>query len=72
MKGVCLICRRHFEAVTERGVYCSGRCRAEASRRKKAQAQEHRDREIRASLDEAAQAIQRGRLAVSGEAEDLA
>ncbi len=41
-------------------------------RERKAQGQDERDREVWASLDEAAQAIHRARVAVSGGGEDLA
>lgn len=41
-------------------------------RERKAQGQDERDREITASLDEAAEAIHRARVVVSGEGEDLA
>ena len=38
MQRTCLNCGRRFEASSERAEYCSGRCRAEASRRRKDQA----------------------------------
>jgi len=50
MRRVCLNCQRHFEALSDRAEYCSGRCRAEASRRR-------RDRALLAALDEAERAI---------------
>ncbi len=42
----CQNCGRSFEAQKSTAEYCSGRCRAAASRRRKAQAQEERDRRL--------------------------
>ena len=58
MKGVCPNCGRHFEAVTDRAVYCSGRCRAEASRKR-------RQADLTAALDEAERALMKARLILS-------
>ncbi len=65
----CLHCRRSFDARAN-AEYCSHRCRMAGWRERKAQGQDERDREITASLDEAAQAIHRARVAVSGEGEE--
>ncbi len=61
-------------------LFCNASCRNKVWQKKRAErlrqegglhgAQEQRDREVRASLDEAAQAIQRARVVVSGEGED--
>ena len=63
-------------------LFCNASCRNKAWQKKRAEklrqeqegslreAQDERDREITASLDEAAQAIQRARVVVSGEGED--
>jgi predicted nucleic acid-binding Zn ribbon protein len=64
---LCKTCGTLFEAKRHRpgDRFCSSRCRAKAWRRQ-------REQEIMASLEEAAQAIHRARVAVSGEGEDLA
>ncbi len=64
MRRSCLNCKRVFEAQSDLAKHCSGRCRAEASRKR-------RRRELTASLDEATRAIQKVRQAVWGEAEDF-
>ncbi len=64
MKGVCLNCRQHFEAVTERGVYCSGRCRAEASRKRRAKT-------LNAALGEIEHGLVKARRVLAGEGEDF-
>ena len=52
----CLECKAIFEAENDRKVFCSGRCRAEASRRR-------RQRELTAALDEVQRAIAKARAA---------
>ncbi len=64
--GTAFAPKRHQEGPR----FCSNKCRAALWRRRTNQAQDERDREITASLDEAAQAIHRARVVVSGEAED--
>ena len=66
--GTAFTPKRHQEGSR----FCSNKCRAAFWRRRKRQAQDERDREVMVSLDEAAQAIQRARVAVSGEGEDSA
>ena len=65
----CLHCRRSFEARANAD-YCSHRFRRAGCRERNAWVLKERDREITASLDQAAQAIHRARVVVSGEAED--
>ena len=64
--GKAFMPKRHQEGPR----FCSSKCRAAFWRKRRAQAKDERDREITASLDEAAQAVHRARLAVLGEAED--
>ena len=65
MRRACLNCGGHFEALTPRAEYCSGRCRAEASRKR-------RDRERTAALDEVERALRRvRRLLWHGERESV-
>jgi hypothetical protein len=56
----CLHCRRPYEALTAKSLYCSGRCRAAASRKR-------RDQAVREALDQAERAIERARRAVAGQ-----
>lgn len=49
VRSVCLNCQRRFES-RKAAEYCSGRCRAEALRRRKTQAQDERDRKVRGLL----------------------
>ncbi len=71
---LCTACGTAFEEKRhqEGPRFCSNKCRAALWRRRRAQAKDERDREVMASLDEAAQAIHRARVVVSGEGEDLA
>ena len=46
---------------------CSGKCRAAWSRKKKAEAQEEREREVTAALDEAEETIRKVRGIIAGE-----
>ncbi len=47
----CPVCKGPMAEQKESA--CSGRCRAEASRKRKAQAQDQRDRKVRRLLEEA-------------------
>ncbi len=60
---ICLNCKQPFEAQREDATYCGGRCRAEASRRR-------RDRELAAALDEAERALGKIRRVMWGEEAD--
>lgn len=60
MQIACLNCRQHFEAVSERAVYCSGRCRAEASRKRKALDRDEGRRKVRGLLEEALEVLGEG------------
>lgn len=61
MRSACVNCQRPFES-SKAAEYCSGRCRAEASRKRKAQDRSERERKVRGLLEEA--------LEVLGEGED--
>jgi len=56
VRRVCLNCQRHFES-RKAAEYCSGRCRAAASRRRKQQ-------DLTAALDEAERTLRKLRLIV--------
>ena len=56
MQRVCLNCQRPFES-SKAAEYCSGRCRAEASRKRKAQGRSERDRKVRGLLEEALEVL---------------
>ena len=60
MQRTCLNCRRHFETVTDRAEYCSGRCRAEASRKRKVEFDRGRKRKVRGLLEEAIEVLSEG------------
>ncbi len=59
MQRTCLNCRRLFETVTDRAEYCSGRCRAAASRQRRREV-------LTAALDEAERALREIRLKMWG------
>lgn len=56
----CLHCRKPYEALTAKSLYCSGRCRAAASRSREARAQAERDTRLRGLLDEALRVLGSG------------
>ncbi len=60
VRRTCSNCGQPFEALRGRAVYCSGRCRAEASRRRRMQG-------LEAALDEAERALGKVRRLVWGQ-----
>ncbi len=66
MPRLCLNCKQAFEAVRDNALYCSGRCRAEASRRR-------RQAEVERGISEIEAAAQKIRRVVGRQdmAEDL-
>ena len=59
MQLACQHCRRPYEALTAKSVYCSGRCRAAASRAR-------RDGAVRDALDAVKAALERALPAKKG------
>ncbi len=59
MRSVCLNCQRHFES-RKPAEYCSGRCRAEASRKRKVAIIRGRKRKVRDLLEEAIEVLGEG------------
>ncbi len=59
MRKPCVNCGRSFDALTERAAYCSGRCRAEASRTRRGQV-------VTEALDAAERALEKARGALKG------
>ncbi len=60
MLRLCLNCKQAFEVVRNNALYCSGRCRAEASRRR-------RQAEVERAISEIETAAQRIRRVVGRE-----
>ncbi len=60
MQRLCLTCRQSYEAQRDYSQYCSGRCRIEASRKRKAKTQAERNREVRGLLQEALRVLKGG------------
>ncbi len=59
MRSVCLNCQRPFES-KKAAEYCSGRCRAEASRKRKIAFIRGRKRKVRGLLEEALEVLGEG------------
>ncbi len=59
VRSVCLNCQRHFES-RKAAEYCSGRCRAEASRKRKVEFDRGRKRKVRGLLEEAIEVLSEG------------
>ncbi len=59
MRSVCLNCQRHFES-SKPAEYRSGRCRAEASRKRKVEFDRGRKRKVRGLLEEAIEVLAEG------------
>ncbi len=62
---LCPVCKGPMTGRKESA--CSGRCRTALSRKKKAEAQEEREREVTAALDEAEETIRKVRGIIAGE-----
>ncbi len=60
MSRVCLNCKRVFEAQSDLAKHCSGRCRAEASRKKRAKT-------LNAALGEIEHGLVKARRVLAGE-----
>jgi len=60
MTNLCQHCKKPFEAVKSTARYCSGRCRAEDSRKR-------REREVANALRDIGGAVSRIRRAMGGE-----
>ena len=59
VRSACVNCQRPFES-SKAAEYCSGRCRAEASRKRKAEFDRGRKRKVRGLLEEAIEVLAEG------------
>jgi len=60
MRRTCLNCKQVFESQSDLAKHCSGRCRAEASRKRKVEIHRGRKRKVRGLLEEALEVLGEG------------
>ena len=68
MRRACLECRRPYEALTAKSRFCSGACRAAASRTRRAEAASAPLGRAATLLEEAQAALQEAPAAIGGQA----